>query len=97
MSWISADDMFEILVEAVVDPDMSGLYHVTSPNPVRNHELMAAYRAAVGRQIGLPSPALITTVGAWILGSDPALAPTGRRCTYSTIGARLLFHRNRHR
>ena len=80
VSWISADDMFEILVRAVVDPTMSGLYHATSPNPVQNAELMAAYRSAVAQRVGLPSPALIATVGAWVLGSDPALALTGRRC-----------------
>lgn len=80
VSWIAADDMFEILTRAVVDPTMSGLYHATSPNPVQNAELMAAYRSAVGRRFGLRSPAWIATVGAWILGSDPALALTGRRC-----------------
>lgn len=31
-------------------------------------------------RLGLPSPKPITTVGAWLLGSDPALALTGRRC-----------------
>ena len=88
VSWISADDMFRVLVQAVVDPTMSGLYHATSPNPIQNHDLMEAYRDAVGRRIGLPSPSLITTVGAWILGSDPALALTGRRC----VPTRLLEH-----
>lgn len=79
VSWLAAGDMFEILVQAVLDPTMSGLYHATSPHPVQNHELMAAYRSAVGRRFGLPSPAPLTTVGAWLLGSDPALALTGRR------------------
>lgn len=88
VSWISADDMFEVLARAVTDPTMSGLYHATSPHPVRNTELMAAYRRAVGRGFGLPSPSLVTTVGAWLLGSDPALALTGRRC----VPTRLLEH-----
>ena len=59
---------------------MAGLYHATSPNPVRNAQLMAAYRTAVGRRFGLPSPSLLTTIGAWLMGSDPGLALTGRRC-----------------
>lgn len=80
VSWLSAKDFFDLLVRSVVDQTMQGTYHLTSPNPVRNHELMAAYRAAIGRRFGLPSPRLVATVGAWILGSDPALALTGRRC-----------------
>lgn len=59
---------------------MSGLYHLTAPNPVTNRELMAAYRTAVGRSFGMPSPAPIVKLGALLLGSDPSLALTGRRC-----------------
>lgn len=80
VSWIAADDLFRALTAAVCDPSMSGLYHLTSPNPVRNEDLMSAYRRAVGRGFGLPSPTLVTKVGAWMLGSDPGLALTGRRC-----------------
>ena len=88
VSWISAPDLFDVLLRAVADATMSGVYHATAPDPVRNSELMAAYRAAAGRRFGLPSPPPITTVGAWLLGSDPALALTGRRC----IPTRLLEH-----
>jgi len=80
VSWIGAEDFFDLLHRAVVDPTMVGLYHFTSPEAVPNSELMAAYRAAVGRRFGLPSAKALTTVGAWLLGSDPALALTGRRC-----------------
>lgn len=80
VSWIGIDDFLDLLVRAVKDASMSGLYHVTSPSPVRNSELMAAYRKAVGRGFGLPAPKAITTAGAWLLGSDPALALTGRKC-----------------
>ena len=80
VSWIGADDMFDLLERAVIDPDADGLYHLAAPTPATNAEMMAAYRAAVGRGFGLPSPAALTRVGAWLLGSDPALAITGRRC-----------------
>ena len=80
VSWIGADDFFEVLYRAVTDPTMTGLYHVTSPNPVTNRELMAAYRQAVGRRFGIGAPGWATRIGAWLLGSDPALALTGRRC-----------------
>lgn len=86
VSWIGADDIANLLVRSVVDPTMSGLYHLTSPNPEQNTELMAAYRNAVGRSFGLPTPAVLAKLGAWLLGSDPSLALSGRRC----VPARLL-------
>ncbi len=86
VSWIAADDFFSVLHRAVTDESMSGLYHVTSPNPVQNRDMMAAFRRAVGRSFGIGAPSVITKIGAWVLGSDPALALTGRRC----VPARLL-------
>lgn len=80
VSWIGADDFFGVLYRSVVDDSMCGLYHLTAPDPVPNRELMDAYRRAVGRSIGLPSPSLVAKLGARLLGSDPALPLTGRRC-----------------
>lgn len=79
VSWVAVDDFMAVLIRAIDDDTMEGLYHVTSPNPIRNREMMATYRRLVGRRFGLPSPAWMTHVGAWLLGSDPALALTGRR------------------
>lgn len=79
VSWIGGDDLLTLLVRAIDDPHMTGLYHLTSPTPVRNDELMAAYREAVGARFGVASPAAVTRLGAWLLGSDPELALTGRR------------------
>ncbi|MEM9467354.1 MAG: DUF1731 domain-containing protein [Actinomycetota bacterium] len=93
VSWIGAEDMFDLLEQAVIDPDVDGLYHLASPAPATNAEMMAAYRAAVGRRFGVPSPAIVARVGAWLLGSDPALAITGRRC----VPQRLLDEGHRFR
>jgi uncharacterized protein len=79
VSWIALDDLLDVLVRAVDDDGMTGCYHVCSPEPVTNAQMMATVRSAVGRRVGLPSPALLTRLGAWTLGSDPALALTGRR------------------
>ena len=79
VSWVSLDDFMAVLLRAIDDEAMSGVYHVTSPAPIRNEEMMATYRRLVGRRFGLSSPRLITEIGARILGSDPALALTGRR------------------
>ncbi len=80
VSWVALEDFVEAMVRAVDDESMTGLYHVTSPNSVTNAEMMATYRELLGRRVGLPAPAPITYLGAILLGSDPALALTGRRC-----------------
>ena len=86
VSWLGAEDFFDLLERAVIDETMIGLYHLTAPDPVTNDELMEAYRLAAGMRFGVPSPSPVVKAGAWLLGSDPALALTGRRC----IPARLL-------
>lgn len=54
--------------------------HVTSPNPVRNEQLMATLRSRMRRPWSPPTPTPLVHVGAWLMRTDPALALTGRRC-----------------
>jgi NAD dependent epimerase/dehydratase family enzyme len=85
VSWAGLDDLVRVMVLAIDDETMAGTYHVTSPNPVTNTEMMAAYRRLLGRRFGLASPALVARLGAPLLGSSGTLALTGRRA----IPARL--------
>lgn len=80
VSWIGLDDLLVVMLRAIDDPGMRGTYHVTSPNPVTNAEMMATYRRLLGRRLGLPAPALVARLGAPLLGSSASLALTGRRC-----------------
>ncbi len=80
MSWVALEDFVAAMVRAIDDDSMAGLYHVTSPNPITNAEMMATYRRLLGRRLGLPAPAPVTYLGAILLGSDPVLALTGRCC-----------------
>lgn len=87
-SWLHVDDWLAILRE-VLEPTaapLAGVVHVTSPNPVRNAELMAAFRAAAHRPAAPPTPAPLVRLGALLMRTDPALALTGRRA----VPARLL-------
>jgi uncharacterized protein len=80
VSWLHIDDMLAIVRHCLNDPDIGGVVHATAPHPVRNRELMATLRHALRRPIGVPSPAPLIRLGALLLGTDPALALTGRRC-----------------
>lgn len=79
VSWVGLDDLLTAMILAIDDETMTGTYHVTSPNPVTNAEMMSTYRRLLGRRIGLPSPAWLARIGAPILGSSASLALTGRR------------------
>jgi NAD dependent epimerase/dehydratase family enzyme len=86
VSWVALEDLLKVMLRAIDDENMTGLCHVTSPHPITNADMMATYRELLGRRFGLPAPAPVTFLGAILLGSDSALALTGRRC----VPARLL-------
>jgi uncharacterized protein (TIGR01777 family) len=80
VSWVGLDDIVAVMIRAIDEPTMRGTYHLTSPNPVTNAEMMAVYRRLLGRRLGLPAPAIVARLGAPLLGSSGSLALTGRRC-----------------
>jgi uncharacterized protein (TIGR01777 family) len=80
VSWIDLEDLVAVMLRAIDDPTMRGTYHVTSPNPVTNDELMRTYRRLLGRRIGLPGPAIGARLAAPLMGTSASLALTGRRC-----------------
>lgn len=85
VSWIHVRDMLRAL-RFVVDHEIEGTVNVTSPNPVHNETLMKELRKHLHRPWSPPTPAPLVKFGAWLMGSDPAIALTGRTC----IPARLL-------
>ena len=90
-SWLHVEDWLAIArwslgVDALAAPaPPSGVLLATSPNPVRNADLMATLRAVLHRPAAPPTPELLVRVGAVLLRTDPALALTGRRA----VSARL--------
>ncbi len=86
VSWLHIDDFLAIVRRVLDDQSMAGIVHATSPQPVRNAELMAALRRRLHRPPSPPTPAPLVRVGAVLLRTDPALALLGRR----GVPARLL-------
>lgn len=85
ISWIHVADMLRAL-RFVIERPIEGIVNVTSPNPVRNETLMRELRQHLNRPWSPPTPAPLVKLGAWLMGSDPEIALTGRRC----VPARLL-------
>ncbi len=80
ISWLHIEDFLAIVRVCLDDPELAGVVHATSPEPVRNADFMAAFRRAAGRPVAPPAPAWLVRAGAVLLRTDPALALTGRRC-----------------
>jgi uncharacterized protein len=79
VSWVALNDILRVMIQSIDDPTMAGTFHVSSPNPVTNQEMMRTYRRLLGRKFGFASPALLVKFGAPILGSSASLALTVRR------------------
>jgi NAD dependent epimerase/dehydratase family enzyme len=91
VSWLHIDDFLAVVCLALDDPSMSGIVHATSPEPVRNAELMATRRSVLHRPWSPPTPSALVHAGAPVLRTDPALALSGRRCIPARLSERN-FH-----
>ncbi len=57
MSWIDRKDLIRMINWIIDDDSRTGIYNVTSPEPVRNRELTEALGDALGRPTIIPAPA----------------------------------------
>ncbi|MEO8696407.1 MAG: TIGR01777 family oxidoreductase [Acidimicrobiales bacterium] len=80
ISWIHVEDFLRAVQFICDHDDISGIVHVTAPNPTQNRDMMAALRNALHRPWSPPTPKPLVHLGALLMKSDPALALTGRRC-----------------
>jgi uncharacterized protein (TIGR01777 family) len=85
VSWLHIADFQAIVRTCLDDQALTGIVHATSPNPVSNAELMSALRHVLHRPAAPPTPAWLLRLGAFVSGSDPALALTGRRCVPAAL------------
>ena len=79
ISWVHMADLIRAITFTMEHAQLRGPIAVTSPQPVRNAELMAELRRTLRRPPAPPTPTPLVHLGARLLGSDPALALTGRR------------------
>lgn len=58
-SWIHIDDLVALLMKALTDPTMEGVYNATAPNPVRMARACEALGTALHRPSWLPVPEFV--------------------------------------
>lgn len=79
VSWVHDLD-FARAVEFVIErPELEGAVNVCSPNPLPNREFMRAVREAWGTRIGLPAPAWLLEIGAFLIRTETELLLKSRR------------------
>ncbi|OXM82933.1 TIGR01777 family oxidoreductase [Paenibacillus rigui] len=72
-SWIHIEDLFQIILFLLERDDLSGVFNCSSPYPVTNKELMQQLRTAMNRPFGLPAPAWLLELGAWLIRTETEL------------------------
>ncbi|HEX8060091.1 MAG TPA: TIGR01777 family oxidoreductase [Cyclobacteriaceae bacterium] len=77
VSWIHQQDIVGV-VDWMLNGDASGVYNVTSPQPIENKKLMRHLRKAYGVFFGLPSPKWLLTFGATLIGTETELVLKSR-------------------
>ena len=56
MSWISLDDLVDLLYFSIQNPQVEGVINATAPNPVRNKDFGHALGRALSRPAFMPLP-----------------------------------------
>lgn len=80
VSWLHARDFCRLVLWSVEHEAAAGVYNATGPCPVTNAEFMCELRCALKRPWSPRTPAWLVRLGAFLLGTEPALALEGRRC-----------------
>ncbi|MGF1457839.1 MAG: TIGR01777 family oxidoreductase [Leptolyngbyaceae cyanobacterium] len=75
-SWIHQDDLVAILLRALTDDSMQGVYNATAPNPVRMGQACEALGQALHRPSWLPVPEFVIEA---LLGDGAIVVLEGQR------------------
>lgn len=59
MSWISLDDLIDLLYFSIQNPQVDGVINATAPNPVRNRDFGFALGKALSRPAYMPLPSFV--------------------------------------
>ncbi|SDJ70225.1 hypothetical protein SAMN04487898_10437 [Pedobacter sp. ok626] len=73
VSWIHEQDAAKCTEWLMEHKELNGAINCTSPEAVKNTELMKSIRTAYGIPLGLPSPAWLLELGAMFIGTETEL------------------------
>eukprot|EP00210_Caulerpa_lentillifera_P007806 g7449.t1 len=76
VSWIHREDLVNLILRALTDPNFKGSYNATAPNPVKMGEFCAELGKAIGKPSWLPVPEFALQT---LLGEGAMLVVEGQR------------------
>jgi len=80
ISWIHIADLSRMILHAIDQEQLTGVFNAIAPNPVTNAELMHGLRRALKRPWSPPVPEFAARVGSWLMGTEASLALVSQRC-----------------
>lgn len=79
VSWIHEDDFARAVDFLIKREDIAGAVNIAAPNPLPNRAFMAALREAWNVPNGIPTPAPLLEIGAFVLRTETELVLKSRR------------------
>jgi uncharacterized protein len=80
LSWIHIADLSRMILQAIDQEQLTGVFNATAPNPVTNAELMRELRRALHRPWSPAVPEFAARIGSWLMGTEASLALVSQRC-----------------
>lgn len=72
-SWVHVEDVARAVEWLFERPELEGVYNMSSPGAVTNACFMETLRRQTHTRIGLPAPAWLLRIGAWLAGTETEL------------------------
>ena len=79
VSWIHQMDFCRAVYWLIEHPALNGEINIAAPSPLPNKEMMRTLRNICGLPFGLPAPAPLLEIGAFLLGTETELIIKSRR------------------
>ena len=94
VSWVHEQDVARCTEWILDHPEMNGTINCTAPEAIKNANLMQTLRKSYGMPVGLPTPAWLLNIGAWLIGTETELILKSRWVTPKRLldsGYQFLF------
>ena len=72
-SWLHIHDLYRMILFLQENQNLEGVFNCSSPNPVKNTELMKIFREKMKMPFGLPTPKFLLEIGAFLIRTETEL------------------------
>ncbi len=80
-SWLHLHDLYRMILFLQENENLEGVFNCSSPNPVKNKELMKIFREKMKMPFGIPTPKFLLEIGAFLIRTETELLLKSRWVT----------------